>query len=152
MPCQESITDGQRIPADWHQAITSQLEPDEAVVAWFLPDLNSRGLRCAESVLVLTDRRLISFTPHADAHRSVSLPGELRHWKLAEVAGLRARDRSGLGRAELEGPGGELVHWHYTGGRTSPRIGWHSATKDSRGAPTRTTIHGTMRISSMNPR
>jgi ATP-binding cassette subfamily B protein len=114
---QDSTRDGQRIPAQWHQAITGQLEPDEAVVAWFLPDLNPE-LHYAESVLVLTDRRLISFTPQPDARGTQRVaPGELRQWNLAGVAGLRARDRSGLGTLELEAAEGELVLWRYTVGR-----------------------------------
>ncbi len=115
----DSLDDGQRVPALWHEAISRELEPDESVVAWFLPDLNQE-LRYAESVLVLTDRRLLSFTPASPATpRGVGLPGEIASWPLADVSGLKTRDRSGLGTLELEGPNGQLAQWRYTVGRAT---------------------------------
>lgn len=108
--------DGQRVPTAWHQAISGQLEPDESVVAWFLPDLNL-DLRFSESVLVLTDRRLLSFSPDPGDTSSPGGQGSWRSWNLAEVAGLRSTDRSGLGTLELEGAEGQLVRWRYTVGR-----------------------------------
>ena len=116
---ERSGNDGRRVPETWHQEITRQLEPGEAVVAWFLPDLDIE-LRYAEGVVVLTNRRLLWLLPH-DTARSLgqSAHGMVRAWRLDEIAALRARDRSGLGTLEVEGPEGRLVHWRYTVGRAA---------------------------------
>jgi len=105
--------DGRFVPADWHRQITEQLEPGESVVAWFVPDLDAE-LRYAESVVVVTDRRVLAFTP---ARKDLS--AAVRYWPLEEVSKLRARDRSGLGTLELSGPEGPLGQWRYTVGRAA---------------------------------
>jgi ATP-binding cassette subfamily B protein len=110
----------QRVPARLHRQITSHLEPGEAVVAWFLSDLDL-DLRYAEAVLVLTDRRLLSFTPPAAGGSDdvQSGDGSVRSWQLTDIASLRAKDRWGLGTLELEGPQGPLAQWRYTVGRAA---------------------------------
>ncbi len=111
--------DATRVPAEWHELISSQLEPGEAVVAWFLPNLDLE-LRYAQSMVVLTDRRLLSFLPDAPAATDgQKAPGRLRSWRLAEISSVRAKERSGLGTFELEGPAGRLGHWRYTVGRAA---------------------------------
>src|SRR6185503_9032784 len=49
----------------------------------------------------------------ADGHAAV------RSWRLDEILGLRAKDRSGLGTLELVGSQGRLAHWRYTTGRAA---------------------------------
>lgn len=120
---------GQRVPAAWRKQISSLLDEGEEIVAWFLPDLNHE-LSYAESLLVLTDRRLIEYQPHGlpeDPH-SAPAPGAVtgavqihsryaRSWPLDVIASLRSRDRSGLGSLDLEGLDGRLAFWRYTVGR-----------------------------------
>ena len=129
----ELTQDGQRVPAAWGKQITSLLDEGEEIVAWFLPDLNHE-LSYAESLLVLTDRRLIEYQPNGlpDDPHSVPAPGAVTGvvqihsknsapWPLDVIASLRSRDRSGLGSLDLEGPDGRLafcaipsdaLHWH----------------------------------------
>ncbi len=111
--------DAKRVPAEWHELISSQLEPGEAVVAWFLPNLDLE-LRYAQSMVVLTDRRLLSFKPDGPASSDgQTAPGSIGSWRLAEISSLRAKERSGLGTFELAGPAGRLDHWRYTVGRAA---------------------------------
>jgi ATP-binding cassette, subfamily B, bacterial len=124
----DSNQDGYGVPSKWREQITSRFEPGEEVVAWFLPDLNHE-LHYAESLLVLTDRRVLELAPDAalvgttDGRGSVGANrgGQThpRSWTLGEIVSVRARDRSGLGTLELEGPDGRLAVWRYTVGRAA---------------------------------
>ena len=105
--------DGQRVPASWRPRISQQLAADEEVVAWFLPDLN-HDLHYAESVLLLTDRRLLEFVAENEPRAGGGGQSAPRAWPLEAIASMRARDRSGLGILELEGPNGPLAFWRYT--------------------------------------
>ncbi len=116
---ENSNDDGQRVPAGWHREINSQLEPGESVVAWFVSDLNL-NLHYAENVIVLTDLRVLSYSPAEQGpSEGRSAAGSFRSWGLKEITSLRARDRSGLGMLEMEGPAGQLAHWRYTVGRAA---------------------------------
>ncbi len=106
-----SLDDGQRMPAMWRRQVDDQLEADETVSAWFLSDLDPE-LHYAEGIVVLTNRRLLSFTSAA-ANQAAS------SWRLDAVSALRAKDRWGLGTLELEGPAGPLATWRYTVGRAA---------------------------------
>ncbi|HEV3138479.1 MAG TPA: ABC transporter transmembrane domain-containing protein, partial [Pirellulales bacterium] len=110
---ERSNDDGKRLPAKWHEQITAQLKPGETVAAWFVSDLNLE-LSYAESVVVLTNRRLLWFSP-SDSR----LADGPRAWRLEEIASLKAKDRAGLGTLELEGPEGRMAHWRYTVGRAA---------------------------------
>ena len=88
--------------------IETHLEPGEYVVACFAPDLDV-NLRYAQTLVVLTNSRLIA----SPATYSAASNGSTRNgdngwqsWPLAEIAGLRAHDRAGLGMLELLGPSG----------------------------------------------
>ncbi|MBI3838250.1 MAG: ABC transporter ATP-binding protein [Planctomycetia bacterium] len=105
--------EGNRLPTKWRQRITAQLQPGEAVVAWFLSDLDL-DLRYAESVVVLTNRRLISFSASAETHDGSADLSVARFWPLDQISTMRAKDRWGLGTLELEGPSGLLANWRYT--------------------------------------
>ncbi len=107
-----SQTNGRHVPGEWHQRIDSRLERGEVVLAWFLPDLNLE-LRYAESLVVLTNRRLLCFAPAetaADAFRS---------WRIEDIASIKARDRSGLGCLEFFDRRGLAAHWRYTVARAA---------------------------------
>ena len=105
------------LPAKWRRQITAALVPRERVLAWLLPDLDS-ALHYADSAVVLTDRRLISFAPSGaaagDGH--VSAP---QSWPLEQLKSMRATDRWGLGTLELLGGEGPLAQWRYTVARAA---------------------------------
>ena len=107
----QPLDDGQRMPANWRRQVGEQLEADEAVSAWFLSDLDGE-LHYAEGIVVLTNRRLLSFSNAAANQTALS-------WRLDGVSALRAKDRWGLGTLELEGPAGPLAAWRYTVGRAA---------------------------------
>ena len=94
--------DKEAIPTRWRVDLEARLGRDEAVIAWFAPDLDTH-LHFADSLVVLTDHRLLSFSETGDSS-----------WILNDTMTLRARDRSGLGALELSGPGGRLAQWRYT--------------------------------------
>jgi ATP-binding cassette, subfamily B, bacterial len=98
------------------QRLEAQLDVGETVLGWFQPDLDDR-FRFATGLVVLTNRRLVSFEPIAATANGQPADTPLRSWPLEEVAALRSRDRAGLGILELEGPGGRLAYWRYTIGR-----------------------------------
>jgi ATP-binding cassette subfamily B protein len=110
--------DGQRMPARWRREIASQLEPGELVVGWFLPDLDL-ALRYAESVVVLTDRRLLCLGPVPDGGRDGQTP-PVQSWRLDQIESLSAQDRWGLGTLELRDRAGPLARWRYTVARAVP--------------------------------
>ncbi len=108
--------------------VQSLLVGDECVVAWFAPDLDD-ALRYASSLVVLTDRRLVSVANHgaprsprdtssglaADTSDSQGVP-TVSAWPLGEIVALKTRDRAGVGVLEAIGPAGRLAHWRYTVG------------------------------------
>ncbi len=105
--------DDRRISPKLHRQISSHLEPDETVVAWFLSDLDDE-LRYAETVVVLTDLRLLSFSSDGAGGEA-----NVRSWRLADIGALHTRDRWGLGTLELAGVAGPLAQWRYTVGRAA---------------------------------
>ncbi len=109
--------DGQRLPATWRRGVASQLEAGEPVVSWFLADLDDR-LHFAESIVVLTDRRVLWLGTEDPVKRSAGqVPGSRSSWRLDEITSLVARDRYGVGTLTLEDRSGTLAEWRYTVGR-----------------------------------
>lgn len=92
------------LPQPWRAALEARLEPGENLVAWFVPNLDA-NLSFHNSLLVLTDRRLLSFE---------SETADAALWPLQRSHALQFRDRSGVGRLELLGPEGRLAAWRYT--------------------------------------
>src|SRR5262249_1264688 len=74
--------DGKRFPAAWHRLIDDELEPGEVVVGWFLGDLDQK-LHYAESVVVLTNRRVLSIAPEGPVDGQGN--GAVRSWLLEDV-------------------------------------------------------------------
>ena len=95
--------DFQGMPSRSAAALQSTLAPEERVLGWFAPDLD-RSLRFQESVVVLTDRRLLS--SEAD-HGWTSLPHQADDT-------LVVRDKAALGTLELQGPQGRREFWRFT--------------------------------------
>jgi ATP-binding cassette subfamily B protein len=109
----DATTDAWRsIPAPRRDEVARRLEPGEPLLACFEPDLET-GLRYAQGLVLLTDRRILSGHPEGPAD------GELawRSWPLDQVMSLKAGERSGLGQIELLGSEGRLDHWRYTAAR-----------------------------------
>jgi ATP-binding cassette subfamily B protein len=102
------------LPKEWRGDVESRLLTGEMLLAWFAPDVDAR-LRYCESLVILTDRRLL----HGEPVEGESTRREWREWPLAPELMLQARDRSGLGTLELFGPSGRLAHWRYTIGRSA---------------------------------
>ena len=109
------------LPESRRAEVAAQLEPGEAVLAWFEPDLDTR-LHYTTGLVVLTDRALRDDAQAADepptAGNGRPVP-PWRAWPLAEVADLRVREHAGLGTLELLGPAGRRAHWRYTVARAS---------------------------------
>jgi ATP-binding cassette subfamily B protein len=105
----------QTLPAAWRREVEGRLEPGEAVVAAFEPDLDAR-LHYVGGLVLLTDRRLLAAEgplPRA------ALPGPVPwvNWPLGADWSLRSGEQAGVGTLELIGPSGRLAHWHYAAGR-----------------------------------
>ncbi len=100
------------LPPKWRQQITAALEPGEMILAWFLPDLDL-ALRYADSVVVLTDRRLLGFGPRSAAAANGQSVGA-QACALEDIADVRATDRWGLGTLEVTMRQGPPAAWRYT--------------------------------------
>jgi ATP-binding cassette subfamily B protein len=98
------------------QRIQSSLEPDEAILGWFEPDLDDH-FHFAAGLVVLTSRRLLCVEPVAASANGKHADAPLRSWPIAQVTALRSRDRAGLGILEVEASGERLAYWRYTVGR-----------------------------------
>ena len=97
------------IPQPYREEVERRLEPGESIISWFTPDLET-DLQYASGLVLLTNRRVLA--SHA---KSPGGPlGDWRSWPLSDVAGMKAKDRSGLGQVELLGPEGRLHQWRYT--------------------------------------
>ena len=105
-----------QLPKQWQREVRSQLEPGEALLAWFEPDLDTR-LHYARGLVLVTDRRVAT----ADLAAGTGEEGEphWRSWPLASITELGAAAESGVGTLELLSTGKRLAHWHYTLGRSS---------------------------------
>ena len=101
------LDDSETIPPRWIGDLERVREGGESVLAWFAPDLDNR-LDFAEGLVVLTSRRLLSFSDRGPTT-----------WTIDGSMTLRAGDRSGLGTLELSGPSRRLGEWRYTIDRAS---------------------------------
>jgi len=110
-----------RLPGCWRQRVGDQLDPGEAILAWFEPDLDTR-LRYVKGFVVLTDRRLLS-AENASAENPQSPPpgesaadvdGQWESWPLDGANVLASGRHNGTGCLELLATDERLAHWHYT--------------------------------------
>ncbi len=101
------------------EVVGAILEPGERLLASFLSDLDS-SRRFRESLLALTDRRLLAFDNVGD--RQVT-----HAFSLVDVSSLTAQDRGGMGTLEASGAEGLLLRWHYTLARASGAAGFLEA-------------------------
>jgi ATP-binding cassette subfamily B protein len=130
------------LPEGWQRVVTPALEAGERVLAWVCPDLGGR-LHFRESLVLLTDRRVLSF--ELDGTRGPGangpLPADPPSWPLSPELDLRLHDRAGVGTLELLAPGGRLAFWRLTlaqvaaAQRFADRFAaWKAGRTDSEGA------------------
>ncbi len=107
------------LPTRLRELAGPHLLPDETPLAWFEPDLN-RDLCYADSLVLLTDRRVLSFEPGNGS----PLQGEACSLVLAESHPLgpdsrfEAREFGGIGRLDLADGERRLASWRYTAARS----------------------------------
>ncbi|QDX82537.1 ABC transporter [Denitratisoma sp. DHT3] len=95
------------VPNLWRDRILSHLGAGERLLAWMEPDLDAR-LHFERGLLVVTDRRLLAWTPGAEAWRE---------WPYREGLRLSHHDHAGVGILELQDASARLAHWRYTLGQ-----------------------------------
>jgi ATP-binding cassette, subfamily B, bacterial len=129
LPIHNFLSGDPAVPADradplnqlskaWQREVRRQLDPDETVLAWFEPDLDTQ-LRYANALVLVTSRRVL--TTHPQRLTEGGEPGEHQwhSWPLESVTSLGAASETGVGTLELLATGERLAHWHYTLGRSS---------------------------------
>ena len=100
------------LPTAWAAEMKSLLAPDEKVLAWLEPDLDSKGF-FASGLLFLTPTRLVS--RESMAHEWAVFP-------LTSTQTLQHRDHAGVGTIELFDGALRLGVWRHTLGM-APAVG-----------------------------
>ncbi|MBL0157312.1 MAG: ABC transporter ATP-binding protein [Bryobacterales bacterium] len=107
---------------DWVRSLLAEtLAPGETPLTWFEPDLDCR-LHYAPAVVVLTDRRLLSYQWPGGTRQNGRPAGEpeSRHaWTLSPQLELVQRDNTGVGKLELFLAGELISTWRYTAARAA---------------------------------
>jgi len=101
--------------------VNGQLEPAESPLVWFEPDLTMR-LRYAAGLVVLTDRRVISFEWEPGARPNAKTPVDpktCKSWPLTAGLSAATSDNAGIGTLELLNGEGLVTYWRYTVARTA---------------------------------
>ena len=102
------------VPDAWLAEVTSQLLPQENVIAWLEVDLNAE-LHFVKSAIILTDQRVLS---------SDGPEKSWRNWPLAAGLNLKLSDHAGVGTLELSRPGARLAVWRFTLGLQAAASRW----------------------------
>ena len=96
------------LPADlsafWRSAVSSQLHPQENVLAALEVDLNAE-LNFVAGLIVVTDQRILSRTDDQ---------APWKHWAFRVGLELRHHDHAGVGHIDLVDTGGLLATWRFT--------------------------------------
>jgi ATP-binding cassette, subfamily B, bacterial len=96
-----------------------QLAEGERPLVWLEPDLDEQ-LRYSKSLVVLTDRRLLSVDPVRDETQpGVDRKYTFQSWPIDTSLTLRTREHSGTGVLELASTENRLHHWRFTSGRVN---------------------------------
>src|SRR3954471_5207709 len=98
------------LPEPLNAAFRRSVLANESPVAWVQTDLDAE-LRFASGLVVLTDRRLLSFLPIANGASRSDKPDE---WALAPTLSVRAHEHAGLGSLELFEGETRLARWRFT--------------------------------------
>ena len=90
------------IPPIWRDALAAQLTNSENVCALLEVDLDAH-MRFVPSVLVATEKRLISLASAG-----------AQSWDYQAGLRLEHHDHAGVGHLQLQDPHGQLAHWRFT--------------------------------------
>ncbi len=105
---------GESLPEAFRARFQAAALSAESPVAWLPLDLDE-NLRFAAGLVVLTERRLVSFPPEQNG-----TPGkDVSAWTLAETTALEVYDHAGLGTLELFCGDFRLAQWRYTAVQTA---------------------------------
>ncbi len=104
----EELTESWQTCPQWAKQLASpKLAPNETPLTWFEPDLNQQ-MRFAQSLVVLTDQRILLF------ENSI-----FEQWPISPGLTLNARENAGIGRLELINAERRLHVWRYTAARAT---------------------------------
>jgi ATP-binding cassette subfamily B protein len=124
----QAVSDtGGSLPESWRASVQSQLVAHEPILAWFEPDLDLH-LCFAERLVVLTDRRLLTFgdpeptatsvavetNGSASKSEGTTVKPQWQSWPLANHLELVAHEHVGAGTLDLIDGQRRLAHWKYT--------------------------------------
>ena len=102
------------IPASFQRELDAQLRPNEEVIVWLEPNLDTK-LRFGSGIVVLTNLGVIARQPTPQGE---PFSNWLR-WELADIREIKKLDRAGLGILELLGEKKILDAWRFTAGHGS---------------------------------
>ncbi len=111
VPSSENLLE--RIPTAWRNSVEPLLQLEERIVGHFQTDLD-RDLRFQTGLIILTDRRVLSFEPTPKEDRN---PAKPQVWMLSDCCDLRVSDLNGLASLELLGENSRLKAWRFTTGK-----------------------------------
>ncbi len=108
------------IPANLRTEIADRLAAGEVLRSALELDLDA-DLRYARGLLLLTDRRIGSWTPGSGESDEAAPPsgGGWRWWPLDEPVSLECRQHGTVGRLELVGAESRLACWRFTAGKSA---------------------------------
>lgn len=113
------IEQGARLPGRMTALVQEQLEVDEAVLAFFEPDLD-RHLQYAAGLVVLTNRRVLSYEWPVESHSGQNLTSNapsIQTLILTTNLDFHIREERGIGLLELRGPEQTIARWRFTAAR-----------------------------------
>src|SRR5437762_1326252 len=102
-------TEANELPERFDGAFRASALAGESPVAWVQTDLDAE-LRFDHGLILLTDRRLLSFSSAANA-ASLSTNSA---WPIAPTLSVTAHEHAGLGSLELFEGETRLARWRYT--------------------------------------
>src|SRR4051812_32272150 len=99
-----------QLPALFAPRFHSCAVPGESPVAWLETDLDE-DLRFGPGLILLTNQRLIAFTP---LNGKPSVGGNVQAWRLDASTRLEAEEHAGIGTLQLFEADARLARWRYT--------------------------------------
>lgn len=104
-----------QLPAEHRARVELQLGADETLLSWFVSNLDAE-MRFAPSLVVLTNRRLLTFDLTEGALQAAQEPAApvVTSFLIHPDHRLVLRDRAGVGSVELLGPSERLAIWRFT--------------------------------------
>ncbi len=101
-------------PTEFNELLRTQIKDGETVVSWLTPNLTPE-LRFADGLVVLTEKRILSFVAEPNSNTNQSSPiGKWQSWDLKSISEIRATDRAGLASLEILGPERLFHTWRFS--------------------------------------